>query len=308
MTSSTPLTEPQEEALVALCLFAAFADGDKSDAERGEVRRLADAFQDNLSLTVSQKILSGKLSLAEAVQTITDPSHRLLAYEMALGVCEADGAISPAERTFLDDLRGRLTLDGPRAAELEKPVDAIALAPIGDQPASTDNGGMILRYAILNGALELLPDSLATMAILPLQMKMVYRVGKSHGVSLDAGHIKEFAAAAGVGMASQVVEGFARKFAKGLMRKVAGKTGGKIAGQAAGSAFSFASTYALGLMADRYYSGGRALTPDQMREGFQALLGQARTLHADVLPQIQDRAKTLNTGSLIGLLRDPSAV
>lgn len=308
MIPSTPLTETQEEALVALCLFAAFADGEKSDVERGEVRRLAEAFQDNLTLAVSQKILSGKLSLAEAVQALTEPAHRLLAYEMALGVCEADGAISPAERTFLDDLRDRFTLTPPRAAELEKPVDAIAQAPLGDQPASTDNSGMILRYAILNGALELLPDSLATMAIIPLQMKMVYRVGKSHGVSLDAGHIKEFAAAAGLGMASQVAEGFARKFAKGLMRKLAGKTGGKIADQAAGSAFSFASTYALGLMADRYYSSGRSLTPDQMRTGFQSLLGQARTLHGQVLPQIQDRAKSLDAGSLVGLLRDPSAV
>lgn len=30
---------------------------------------------------------------------------------------------------------------------------------------------MILTYAIVNGALELLPDSLATMATIPLQIK-----------------------------------------------------------------------------------------------------------------------------------------
>ncbi len=32
---------------------------------------------------------------------------------------------------------------------------------------------MVSNYAILNGALELLPESLATLAIAPLQMKMV---------------------------------------------------------------------------------------------------------------------------------------
>ena len=44
---------------------------------------------------------------------------------------------------------------------------------------------MILNYSILNGALELLPQSMASMAIIPLQMKMVYRIGKEHGYELD---------------------------------------------------------------------------------------------------------------------------
>ena len=54
----------------------------------------------------------------------------------------------------------------------------------------------ILNYAILNGALALLPQSWASMAIIALPIKMVYRVGLAHGVSLDQGHIKEFIAAA----------------------------------------------------------------------------------------------------------------
>ena len=70
---------------------------------------------------------------------------------------------------------------------------------------------MILNYAILNGALELLPESLATMAIIPLQMKMVYRVGMSHGFELDRGHIKDFIATLGVGLTSQYVEQIGRK-------------------------------------------------------------------------------------------------
>ena len=40
---------------------------------------------------------------------------------------------------------------------------------------------MMLKYVILNGALELLPQPIATMAIIPLQMKMVYRIGGVHG-------------------------------------------------------------------------------------------------------------------------------
>ncbi len=308
MTINTPPTDVQEEALVAICLFAAFADGEKSETERAEVRRIADGFGENLAPAISQKILTGRLGMAGASATLTDPAHRLLAYEMAVAVCEADGAISPTERAFLDDLRASLSLAADETAAAEQPVTDIALAPLGDQPAAPDNGGMILRYAILNGALELLPDTLATVAIIPLQMNMVYRIGKSHGVALDTGHIKEFLATAGIGMTSQVVEGFARKFAGQLVKKFAGTTGGKIADQATGSAFSFASTYALGYIADQYYAGGRTMLPAQMREGFQNFLTAAREKHASLIPQIQERAKSLDPGKILGLLRDPAGV
>lgn len=39
--------------------------------------------------------------------------------------------------------------------------------------------------AILNGALELLPETLSTMAIIPLQMRLVYNVGKAHGYEVE---------------------------------------------------------------------------------------------------------------------------
>jgi uncharacterized protein (DUF697 family) len=109
---------------------------------------------------------------------------------------------------------------------------------------------------LLNGALELLPQSWASMAIIPLQIKMVYGIGKAHGVALDQGHIKEFIAAAGVGLTSQYLEQFGRKLLGGLLGKAAGKTFGKLGGAATGMAFSFATTYALGQVAKRYYAGG----------------------------------------------------
>lgn len=308
MTIATPPTEVQEEALVAICLFAAFADGEKSETEHTEVRRIADGFGENLAPAITQKILTGRLSMADAAKALADPSHRLLAYEMAVAVCEADGTVTPAERTFLDDLRTSLSIGSTEAITAEQPVTDVALAPLGDQPSSPDNGGMILRYAIVNGALELLPDTLATVAIIPLQMKMVYRIGKSHGVALDTGHIKEFLATAGIGMTSQVVEGFARKFAKQLAKKFTGKTGSKIADQATGSAFSFGSTYALGYVADQYYAGGRTMLPAQMRVAFQNLLTTAREKHASFLPQIQEKAQSLDPGKIFTLLRDPAGV
>jgi uncharacterized protein (DUF697 family) len=167
---------------------------------------------------------------------------------------------------------------------------------------------MILRYSILNGALELLPETLATMAILPLQMKMVWRIGKSHGFELDRSSIKEFLATAGIGFGSQVIEGFARKLIGGFGKKLGGKLVGRIANEATGSAFSFASTYAIGHLAVRYYAGGRKLGGAEMKTLYTPLTQEAGQLHAKYLPEIQQRAKSLDTTSILNLVRGKTAV
>ena len=119
----------------------------------------------------------------------------------------------------------------PAAASVPPPAASVPAAPVitipGPDEAALDKS--ILNYAILNGALELLPQSWASMAIIPLQIKMVYGIGKAHGVELDTGHIKEFIAAAGVGLTSQYIEQFGRKLLGGLMGKALGKTMGTLA-------------------------------------------------------------------------------
>ncbi len=85
----------------------------------------------------------------------------------------------------------------------------------------------ILNYTILNGALELLPQSWASVAIIPMQIKMVYRIGKAQGHGLDQGHIREFLATVGVGMTSQYLEQFGRKLVGGLWGGLGGETGKK---------------------------------------------------------------------------------
>lgn len=301
-----------QDSLLTICLFAAFADGDKSDAERDAVRKIAEELGSENVAALSRQILMRKLPLETAVTGLQNREDRMLAYEMALGICEAGGSVSAVEQEFLKSLRAQLELNDEDSQSVEEEVAAVALAPFPSAapsaleppplPSGPDNGGMILKYSILNGALELLPETLATMAIIPLQMKMVYRIGTSHGVELDRTHIKEFLAAAGVGLGSQMVEGFARKFMKGLGRKMAGKMAGKAADQITGSAFSFASTYAIGHVAEKYYSGGRKLDSQSFKTLFDSLQTKAKSLHSQYLPQIQEKASTLNSGEILSLV------
>ena len=135
---------------------------------------------------------------------------------------------------------------------------------------------MIVNASILNGALELLPQSLASMAIIPLQMRLVYRIGAKHGHSLDRGHITEFLGVLGIGATSQIIESVAGRLLGGLFKsaskQVLGKTGGKLAGKfgrsAGGALMTFATTYALGQVARQYYAGGRTLASIDLKRAF----------------------------------------
>lgn len=320
----------QQRTILGIALYAAFADGAKHDHEREEIRRIAESLGGEAVAPdlarLYQDVLLKRISLEAAAAALTDPGERQLAYEMAVCVCDADGRQSPAEQRFLNDLKALLKLDAGQAAAFEREADAIvelseAAAPaavagtvaaaatpgpvVAAQPnvSEVELDKSILNYALMNGALELLPQSWASMAIIPLQIKMVYGIGRAHGVSLDQGHIKEFLAAAGVGLTSQYLEQFGRKLLGGLLGKAAGKTFGKIGGAATGMAFSFATTYALGQLAKRYYAGGRAMNTAMLKETFQNLLGPAKQMQTQYLPQIREQAGTLDMGRVMAMVR-----
>lgn len=321
------MTLDSQHAILSIALMAAYADGHQADTERDTVRQLATSLggsEGQALARVVQDVLLKRISLPDASASLDDPGQRQLAYEMAVCVCDADGRQSDAERAFLAQLKTHLKLDPAAAAAFEREADAIVDAAEKAVPAAgavaagamatgpvvaasvapgADLDKSILNYALLNGALELLPQSWASMAIIPLQVKMVYAIGKAHGVELDQGHIREFIAAVGVGLTSQYLEQFGRKLLGGLLGKAAGRTLGGIGGAATGMAFSFATTYALGQVAKRYYAGGRVMSTALLRESFQGLLGPAKQMQTQYLPQIRQKAATLDAAQIMQMVR-----
>jgi uncharacterized protein (DUF697 family)/tellurite resistance protein len=309
------MTTVEQESILTLALMAAFADGAKHDTERAELKRIAESLPhaEVKPAALYQRVLLKQVTPAQAAAALPSPELRQLAYEMAVCVCDADGAQSDAEKSFLAELRRELKLAEAAANTVDRAAEAIAVEPLADTavppviPTSSAVDAqvdkMVLNYAILNGALELLPESLATMAIVPLQMKMVYRVGKSYGHELGRGHIKELLAAAGVGLTSQVVEGYARKLLGGLLGKVGGGMGKTVGKQAASAVMSFATTWALGRLAQQYYSGGRKLSAIELRSLFGSLTEQARSLHSRYAGDIQQKAGSVNVSQLLPLIR-----
>ncbi|NDE01394.1 MAG: GTPase [Gammaproteobacteria bacterium] len=332
------MNSAEQRAVLNILIHAALVDGQKADAERESIREAAESLAGVGAPTaggsaplagVYQDVLLRRVTLGQAVAALRELEHRQLAYELAVCVCEADGLRNPAETAFLEGLRGQLGLQGDAASSAHEsqsaaiataaasavggaaayaatavPTSAQSSAPAQvSSPASAEIDKTILNTSILNGALELLPQSWASMAIIPLQVRLVYRIGKAHGIELDQGHIKEFLATVGVGLTSQYVEQIGRKLIGGLIGKAAGKTLGGLSRAATGMAFSFASTYALGHLAKRYYAGGRVMSTALLKQTYQELLQPARQMQQEYLPAIRQRASTLNAAEVIDLVR-----
>jgi uncharacterized protein (DUF697 family)/tellurite resistance protein len=320
------MSPTEQHAVLTIALMAAFADGLKDDREREALKRIAESLagpnQPPMLASVYQEVLLKRIDVADVAAVITDHTHRQLAYELAVCVCDADGVANDSERQFLSGLKTTLGL-AANATTLEPEAEAIAIAELSPSlpslsPAMAASSSLganrrdipegeldsyILNHSIVNGALELLPQALASMAIIALQIKLVYRIGRTYGHELDKGHIKEFIATAGVGLTSQYVEQIGRKLLGGLLGGIAGGVGRGLGRAATGVAFSFATTYALGQLAKRYYAGGRQMNPMLVRETYESLLGQAKQLQTQYSSEIHQKARSLDIGQVMSMAR-----
>ena len=355
------MTHDEIRATLTLCLLASFADGEKHDREREQIRQVAEGLAGDQAINLPglyQDVLLRRVNLESAAARLTSEHARQLAYEMAVCVCDADGHTSPKEDAFLAQLRRALGMGeasaaaasvapvavaasavaASAAAQIESQARAVADAPVQvaaapeaavqlpasvnvPHPAAVDAlpqtaaqrrpgslsaaemDSKILKASILNGAIELLPENLSTLAIIPLQMRLVYQIGQSYGYQLDSGHIKDFLATLGVGLTSQYLEQAGRKLLGGLLGKVGGGLLGGLGKQAVSSGMSFASTYALGHVANQYYAGDRTLSTDMLKDAYQHVMQDGRQLQARYLPQMQETARGLNTAKILSMVR-----
>jgi uncharacterized protein (DUF697 family) len=323
----------QTKSILTVALMAAFADGLKDERERESIRKLAEALGAEASIDLPawyRDVLLARPDVVEVVKPLDTQGLRQYAYEMAVGVVNSDGSQNAAEAAFLAQLAAALQLPTQAAESVAQQASAIAgaaveptgpAAPAGvatSASAPTAVAGTVLGKAnvsdaemdktilsasITNAALELLPESIASMAIIPLQLRLVYRIGKAYGYEMDSSNAKDFIATLGVGLTSQYVEQIGRKLLGGLLGGLGGGLGRSLGRQAASSGLTFATTYAIGRVAQRYYAGGRTLDAAVLKETFASLLAEARGMAPKYQSQIEQAAQTIDTRNLVSLVK-----
>jgi uncharacterized protein (DUF697 family)/tellurite resistance protein len=316
------------QSILTVALMAAFADGLKDEREREAIRKLAETLGADGGVDLPalyREVLLSKPKLEDVVAPLGDPALRQYAYEMAVGIANADGSQNTAEGDFLARLAQALQLPAAAAESTARSASALAAAATEPPPAAAAAAAAavaatgtvlgkanvsdaeldktIMTASITNAALELLPESLASMAIIPLQMRLVYRIGKAYGYEMDSTHAKDFIATLGVGLTSQYVEQFGRKLLGGLLGGLGGGIGRTVGRQAASSGLTFATTYAIGRVAQRYYAGGRTLDSATLKQTFSGLLAEARGMAPQYQAQIEQASRTIDTRNLLSMVR-----
>lgn len=289
--------------LIAIAMLAARADGSVDSAEQRVVDGVV-AHTGNPDVAgLAQQIAAGQLRVADLVSRLSDYEARRAAYEGALAVINADGSANESEQAFLNELRTALGFSDADVADATRMAAAMADAPAAGAQTGKPPAGpvdeFILQQAILTGAIEVLPDRLANIAVLPLQLRMVYQIGQRHGQKLDINQAKDLAATFGLGAAAQSLESVAMKLIGGL---AGGLLGGMVGGAtriATGAIITFSATYALGHVAEQYYAQGRRISAADLRELFVRFQSEAKTIYPRVQEQIHRQAGALNLQSLL---------
>jgi len=178
--------------------------------------------------------------------------------------------------------------------------ESAAIVPLpssrGDLDAATatkELDTLILDQAMLAAACELLPDRLATLTVLPLQLRLVYTVGQRAGQEFGVEQATDLVAALGFGAASQLVESVVRGTIGSVAGGLFGGLLGRATGVAAGAAVTFASTYALGHAAEQYYAQGRQLSTADLKALFARLQDEATRIY----PRVEQRIRELANGN-----------
>jgi len=294
--------------IAQIALMAAMADGEISADEQRELGAVATRLGVPAATTALDQPRAAQQGLGVLAASLSDADARRTAYEVALAVCSVDGPPNGPEQTFLSALHGALGLAPAATHEFEDQLRLLGAAPVaGALPPGTagadDLDQHILQQAMLTAALELLPDRLANLAILPLQLRLVHEVGQRHGQQLDADQVKDLVATFGLGAAAQLVEGMVRKVLGGVASGVLGGLLGGATGVAAGAAVTFAATYALGHAAKQYYAQGRKLSPEDLRALFTRFQGEAQALVPQLSGQIQSLAQQTRLPDVLAQLR-----
>jgi uncharacterized protein (DUF697 family)/tellurite resistance protein len=328
------MLEQDREPVIAICLLAALADGDRTPEEQEQFARITARLGGADVSELVGRVQRGEFTAADAAGRLASRDSRRTAYEMAVSMIYADGEPNTRERDFLTELKRAMELGDDGLEGIHQEAESIARAPLGgptlaaappppgtDTPRPSQAGipalshdaalhAMIRQQALLAGALELLPQNLASLAIIPIQMRLVYRIGADYGQKLDAAQIKDLLGVLGIGAAGQVLDGVARRILGGLGRgmfgRVLGGVMGGTAGMVAGAGVSFVTTYALGHAAMQYYAQGRRLSPADLRTLFERFRGDAEALLPKVQQEIHAQSRHLDLSRLLATIRGPA--
>jgi uncharacterized protein (DUF697 family) len=250
----TPLTEKEGLASLRVLVCVAKANGELAPEKRTTLENAFTGLEMPANST-PRSVLDEKIDLDAQLRLFTTPDSRESLYQSALGMIHVVGVPTPAEQKMLDHIRTTLQISEDKASLVRRILDGAkeTVLPSSIQPVSdpvlraTEIKSDVLKYSVLSGALGAFPIpglSIATdLAVVCLQVKLVRDIGQRWGHKVDKQAAASLLGGLGLGTGARIAVSNLAKLIP-------------VWGSAVGATASFASTWALGQIADKYFESG----------------------------------------------------
>lgn len=241
--------------------------------------------------------LLAEASTVEEEIGLLGPAERRQVYQSAFALAYADGNASVDEVNLLKKLvpnEGERSMLGQvfgEAADTLVPGRIVA----EPDPARRDTEILedVIKYSVLAAVAGAMPipgfGIIADLAVIALQAKMVHDIGQYWGHQMDLPAIRAF-------MATVVGSTGMRIAVNNLARFVPGW------GSVVGATSSFATTFALGKVAQRYFDAGGGLEAGDLRSLFEAAEAEGRQRYS--AEQVRIDAARAAHGQALALLNE----
>ncbi len=279
------MTIRENEAVASLKILAAVAraDGSVHNDERKSLSAALEVLELEKPVKIEDLLGSDDgIDVVGELKKLESPEAREQVYRSAFFMAYADGSCTKEEQSLLDLIAAETGVTPEQRQSLERlfvpaaqrtsllPTKATAIDDPEQRGTIVKN--QILKYAALSAVLGAFPIpglAIATdLAVIALQVKMVRDIGQYWGSAVDHNAAKSMLYGMGLGTGARLAVNNLAKLLPGW-------------GSAVGATTSFASTYALGKVIDKFFAADAKADLASLKDDFKAAEKEGKATYAE---------------------------
>lgn len=234
--------------------------------------------------------LAEKVDFDRLLSEITTPHAREQLWQSAYGMVHAERKASSEEQKLLDRMRTTFQLDDAKVSTTQRVFEEAkdTLLPSNIEPVADPAQRQkeidqdVLKYSVLSAVLGAFPVpgvAIATdLAIVALQVKLVRDVGQYWGHKVDKEAAKTLLAGLGLGTGARIAVSNLAKLVP-------------VWGSAFGATTAFATTWALGKIANRYFEGGQKANVADLKQELKVMEKEGKDAYAQQKGAIERKSQ-----------------
>ena len=292
------MTEQEAVASLKILVAVAQADGQIHDEERNSIVAALEGITLPEGAT-ADTLIASKIDVNAELAKLTSPDARAEIWKSAFAMANADGSCSPEEQKVLDDIAAKTAVTKEQQSFFKKLMtegkDTVLPSNIKkiDDPEKRGKEvrNDILKHSALTAILGAFPlPVVGEIAVLGIQLKMIRDIGQYWGHTVDRNAAKSMLYGLGLGTGARMAVNSLAKLVPGW-------------GSAVGATTSFAATFALGKVMEKFFAEDAKGDVASLKTYFKSAEKEGKAAYADQKDDIEKK-KTDNKPALDKLSSD----